>query len=233
MKHSLRILVDKVWLWLSAHWLLVFNLFFIVYIALPLSAPFLLAFGYTSVALAIYRAYGFTCHQLPDHSYFIAGYQVAICQRCTAIHAMMAITGLLFVLLRTRRLPPLTFKWYLLFLIPVAVDGGMQLVSQLLVAIPAYGLWVVGLAVILLLTLLLYFQQALTWQAGLFFLAGPVSLLYVQWIGPYESDWLRRTITGVIYATGTIWLVYPMLEESFLELHQRTQIRLSQEGGES
>ncbi len=209
--------VNRPTLWLARHWLTLFNLFFFTYAGLPLLAPFLLAAGYTTPALFIYRAYGLTCHQLPDHSFFIFGHQVAICQRCTAIHATMALAGLLYVLLRARRLPSLTFRWYPLFLIPIGMDGGMQLISELLVVIPAYSLWAVGLVAIAIFSLILYFQNGLCWQVWLFFLAGPVSLLLVQYVGPYESDWLRRTVTGIIYAIGTLWLVYPTLEEGFRE----------------
>jgi len=216
--HASTTAANRPLLWLSRHWLAVFNLFFFTYAGLPLLAPLLLTTGYSGLALTIYRAYGLTCHQLPDHSYFIFGHQVAICQRCTAIHSTMALTGLLYILLRTRRLPPLTFRRYPLFLIPIGMDGGMQLISELLVVLPAYSLWAVGLAAIAIFSLILYFQKGLVWQVWLFFLAGPVSLLLVQYVGPYESDWLRRTVTGMIYAIGTLWLVYPTLEAGFREM---------------
>ncbi len=204
--------------WLARHWLALVNLFFITYIVLPLLAPVLLTFGFSRPALSIYRLYSLTCHQLPDHSYFIFGHQVALCQRCTAIHGTMALAGLLYIMLRYRSLSPLSLRWYLLFLIPVGLDGGMQMVSDLLVFIPAFVLWGLGLTVIIVISLILYFQKAFVWQAGVFFLAGPLALLFVQWFGPYESDWLRRTLTGMLYALGTIWLVYPSLEVEFREL---------------
>lgn len=217
---------NRIVLWSANHWLALINLFFFIYIALPIIAPLMLAAGYSTIPLIIYRIYGLTCHQLPSHSYFLLGHQVALCQRCTAIHGAMVITGLLYILQRFR-LPPLSFKWYLFFLIPMGIDGGMQLVSELLVVVPAMVLWAIGLGLIALLSGLLYWQQALVWQAGIFFAAGPVSLMSVQLAGPYESNWQWRTITGAIYAFGTVWLVYPLLEESFQELRQQTQERLT------
>lgn len=228
MKQTLTFLANQSQALLAAHWLALFNFFFVMYIALPLLAPILLAVGYSSIALTIYRIFGYTCHQLPSHSYFIFGYQVAICQRCAAIHGAMALAGLLYALLRQRHLSPLGFSWYLLFIIPVAVDGGMAWVSLLLTVIPAYIFWAIGLTMIALLGLILYSQKLLVWQVWLFFLAGPLSLLYAQGFGPYESDWLRRTLTGIIYAIGTMWLVYPTLEESFAEVYQHAQMRLVQ-----
>lgn len=56
------------------------------------------------------------------------GWKVALCERDVAIYGAVLLGGLLFGLLRRRaRIPRLTFKVYLLFLIPVAVDGLTQL----------------------------------------------------------------------------------------------------------
>jgi uncharacterized membrane protein len=56
------------------------------------------------------------------------GWKVALCERDLAIYGSMVVAGLLFALLR-RRVPKLPVKIYLLFLIPIAVDGLSQLVG--------------------------------------------------------------------------------------------------------
>ena len=56
----------------------------------------------------------------------LAGYKVAICQRDIAIYAAVFVSGLVYALIRPR-LRPLPFKWYLVLLIPIAVDGLTQL----------------------------------------------------------------------------------------------------------
>jgi uncharacterized membrane protein len=56
------------------------------------------------------------------------GWKVALCQRDVAIYASVFFTGLLYGLVR-HRLRPLPFKIYLLFLIPIAVDGLTQLIG--------------------------------------------------------------------------------------------------------
>jgi uncharacterized membrane protein len=58
----------------------------------------------------------------------LLGYKVAICQRDVAIYLAVLVAGLLFGLVR-RRLPTLRFRWYLLLLIPIALDGGTQLIG--------------------------------------------------------------------------------------------------------
>lgn len=56
------------------------------------------------------------------------GYKAAICQRDIAIYGSVFLTGLLFNTVR-QRLYPINFKFYLLFLVPIAVDGLTQLVG--------------------------------------------------------------------------------------------------------
>jgi uncharacterized membrane protein len=63
------------------------------------------------------------------------GYKVAFCQRDVAIYAGILASGLLFGLIRRpwlragRSLPKLPLWAYALFLVPMAIDGGMQLLG--------------------------------------------------------------------------------------------------------
>jgi uncharacterized membrane protein len=209
------LLVKTLYRWPS-HWLATLNSFFLGYALLPVLAPVLLVTGHRQIAQAIYWFYSHLCHQLPSHSYFIFGAQVAICQRCLAMYGMMFLFGLAYSL-RRRQIWPLPFRWYLLLLMPLGLDGGLQLVSELVKIAPwlLYWLWGLGLGLIALLIVLL--RRTLTWQGLLFLAAGPLALVYVQSLGFYESDWLRRTLTGTVFALGTVWLIYPQLEEGFTE----------------
>ena len=56
------------------------------------------------------------------------GWKVALCQRDLAIYATVFLTGLFYTLVRDR-LRPLPFKYYVLFLIPIGVDGLTQLIG--------------------------------------------------------------------------------------------------------
>ena len=56
------------------------------------------------------------------------GYKVAICERDLAIYGSMVVGGLIFAVLRKRRrIPRLPIGIYLLFLLPIALDGFSQL----------------------------------------------------------------------------------------------------------
>ena len=56
------------------------------------------------------------------------GWKVALCQRDVAIYVSVFLTGLLYGAVR-HRLRKLPFKIYVLFLIPIAIDGLTQLVG--------------------------------------------------------------------------------------------------------
>ena len=61
------------------------------------------------------------------------GYKVAFCQRDVAIYGAILVAGLLYGLLRRRWRTPIPWWAYILLgLVPMGLDGGYQLISQLL-----------------------------------------------------------------------------------------------------
>jgi uncharacterized membrane protein len=192
-------LANRLVLWIAHHWLALFNTAWGLYTILPFIAPLLMWAGLEMPASIIYGIYSFTCHQLPDHSFFLfgstpvpeaqalmaagapdetnlflfrsfignpeVGYKVALCERDVAIYGSVFISGLVFAFARKRgkvRAPSL--KVYLLFLIPIAVDGLTQL----------FG-----------------------WR---------------------ESNWLLRTVTGAIFGAASVWLAYPYVDDAMQEV---------------
>jgi uncharacterized membrane protein len=109
------------------HWLLLANVSLLIFSTLPVLAPILAALGFNGITLAIFQAYSFTCHQLPSRSYFLFGYQMAYCERNTAIYLSMTLAGLAYVKLRDRGPSPLPIRWYILLVLPMALDGFSQL----------------------------------------------------------------------------------------------------------
>lgn len=155
---DLVILIDKFIYILAKHWLFAINWAVMIYVGLPILAPILMRAGYEGLAGWIYRVYGPpTCHQLPERSYFFGGpsyvysleelakhlggevpqrfvgdlslgFKVALCQRCVAIYLTILIAGIAFASVR-RWLRPLPWKGVLLFLLPLFLDGGGQLIG--------------------------------------------------------------------------------------------------------
>lgn len=201
-------------LWVSRHWLLVANGFFLTYVGLPLLAPVLMAAGFTRAANTIYQLYNMVCHQLPTRAYFIFGEQVCMCERCIAIYATLFTGGVVFALARFRPLPT---QWYVLFALPMALDGGSAFVSELAQVLPLWIFW--GLWTLLAFVVIygLYLQKLLTWQVVLVFVSGFLALAYLQFVGLRISNVVMRTITGFIFGVGTVWFAYPTLEEGFAD----------------
>ncbi len=201
-------------LWLSHHWLAVFNTFFGLFVGLAFVTPVLAAYGFEATADTLYSLYAITCHQLPSRSYFVLGQQVAICHRDVAIYATLLVGGLIFQGVRERLKPP-ALRWYVFFLVPMALDAGMAMASELLQFTTMTMLWAMGLMALGITSGILRRQHYLTWHSYLFFAFGPLALIYLHFFGPYQSDWTRRTLTGFIFGAGTIWFAYPHFEIAF------------------
>ena len=67
--------VDRVMLWISRHYLAVFNFFILLYFGLPFLAPVLMNAGVTLPANVIYTIYKPLCHQFGFRSFFLFGEQ--------------------------------------------------------------------------------------------------------------------------------------------------------------
>lgn len=108
------------------HWLLVANALFAVLVAVALLVPVLYALDVQPLASQIFDAYHFICAQIPAHSYYILGYQVALCARNLAIYGSLLTGMLLFRYIRSW-LPQPDFILWGLTMVPMAWDGGTQL----------------------------------------------------------------------------------------------------------
>lgn len=77
---------------------------------------------------------------LSEHDYLAArrfvgderlGYKVALCERDVAIYGGILLAGLAFIGLRKRLKPLPIGLWILLGIVPIALDGGLQMVTSL------------------------------------------------------------------------------------------------------
>lgn len=111
--------------WLRRHWLLLINAALGAFVGIALLVPVLYALGADGVASAIFRAYHVACDQIPSHSYFLFGYQIALCSRNLAIYGSLLGGSLAFRYVRAWW-PRLHWQIWLLTLLPMALDGGTQ-----------------------------------------------------------------------------------------------------------
>jgi uncharacterized membrane protein len=59
------------------------------------------------------------------------GYKVALCQRDVAIYGGILLAGLVFSLVRSRLRPIPIWIWFFFGIVPIAIDGGSQLLTSL------------------------------------------------------------------------------------------------------
>ena len=78
------------------------------------------------LARAVYLSGDFMCHQHANRSFFIHGNQMPYCARCVGMFLGLAFGALVGLLFRVR----VGVFLYLLILLPMALDGGLQLVTS-------------------------------------------------------------------------------------------------------
>ena len=86
-------------------------------------APVLRAEGSVAAAQAVYFAFHAVCHQIPERSFYVGEFPLAVCARCTGLYAGAAAGVLLYPLARglTRTDAPAR-GWLLAAALPTTVD---------------------------------------------------------------------------------------------------------------
>ena len=98
----------------------------LIALAIPgliVSAPFARAHGHPEFAAAIYQAFSFVCHQIPERSLHLAGHQFAVCSRCTGLYVGFAVAALVYPLARPLQSTDTPSRiWLILATLPLAID---------------------------------------------------------------------------------------------------------------
>ena len=100
------------------------------YFSIPLysasNAPILAAHQHFAAATVTYSLFSRICHQMPERCFVIAGYPLAVCQRCLGIYFGLAFGSLI------TRLPGIFRKhrvWIAAATIPMLVDVALPLIG--------------------------------------------------------------------------------------------------------
>jgi uncharacterized membrane protein len=92
-------------------------------LGLILVAPTSQAYGHLAVASALYKAFSFVCHQIPERSFHLAGHQFGVCSRCTGLYAGFAVAALVYPLARPlQRTDTPSSIWLILATLPLVID---------------------------------------------------------------------------------------------------------------
>jgi len=209
------LVIDRVIMLIGKYWLAMVASFLFIFSALPFLAPVLMRYGMTAPAEWIYKGYSLTCHQLSYRTFFFygeqpvytidqlrglvpggqdqeaasffwrdfignstLGYKMAWCERDVSIYASMMLA---FIVLgfAGARVPKLNWRAYLLFVVPMAIDG--------------------------------------TWQL----FTSPLYLL--SFLPLHESNAELRIITGALFGIGSVWLVFPYVEEAMRDAYAQAK----------
>lgn len=122
-------ITNRIFNWVNNNFLNLLVLFLIALNIAPIVAPLLIHWGMETPAKVIYDVYSFFCHQQHWKSIHIHDHQIAWCTRDMFIWGSMMIVGLI---VKIRRISPLSLFWLIVYSLPVALDGGIQTLAAIL-----------------------------------------------------------------------------------------------------
>jgi uncharacterized membrane protein len=215
-------------LWLSRHWLALFNTFVGVVVLLPYLAPVLMKLGLTSSADRIYFLYTILGHQLPQRSIFLFGPKL--------MYSLPEITAF------TNSINPLALKefignaelgWKVAYSDRLMAWYGAFWIASLVYAVirrrvrplPFWGLILFSLPMFIdgtthtLSDVLINnqfgtgFRDTNLWLAQLTNNALPAWFVAGDAVGSLNS--LARWISGALFGIGLAWFLLPWAENSF------------------
>ena len=127
------------------------------------------------------------------------GFKLGMAERNTAIYGTWFLAGIVYGLLK-KRLPRLRWPLFLLLILPMALDGGSHLTSE----VTRLG-----------------FRDTNAWLAG--WTGGALSASFYTGTTLGSFNWLLRTLTGALFAVACVWFIYPYLDQSFAHAAPETK----------
>ena len=204
---------DGISLWLSRHYLALFNILVFLYVGIPFLAPTLMKVGLNAPAQVIYHAYSFVCHQFAFRSWFLFGEQIAYPRAEAGITGLISFqqaTGINgFDLLSARAYVGNAQLGYKVALCQrdVAIYGGILIFGVLFSLVkrkfkPIH--WIAWILIAIVPIGLDGFSQLISQP--------PLNLIPFR-----ESTPFLRALTGLLFGFFTAWFGYPYVQESMVE----------------
>lgn len=135
------------------------------------------------------------------------GWKVAWSDRMVSLYGGVWLAGLAFGVLRRRHIRPLRWPIFVLLTLPIALDGGTHLISDLT------GGLVEG------------FRYSNQWLAGLTGNSLPNWFYAGDAFGSFNS-W-ARLISGLLFGFAIVWLACPYLDRSLRETATTVRVKLA------
>lgn len=217
---------DRISFWISRHYLLMINLFILIYVGLPILAPVLMKAGATLPAKALYSMYSPLCHQFGFRSFFLFGeqsYYPLAEARIEGVKTFEEVTGIQGLSDPTN---------------PSRFDARHFVGNETVGYKVALCERDVAIYLAMFFFGILYGFSGrrlppLHWTLWLLLGMGPIGLDgFSQLFSQFPWDWLHtflpyrestpllRVLTGAMFGLATAWFSYPYVEESMKETRQ-------------
>ncbi len=215
---------DRFSMWFSKHYLLVFNLFILLYVGIPFLAPVLMKAGAETPARVIYKLYGGLCHQLSFRSWFLFGEQAIYPREAAGLEGYRTFhdaTGLdESSLLDARNFLGNAYTGYKVALcqrdvaiyVAILLFGILfGLTKRRIRPLPLWAWILIGMVPIGIDGVSQLISQILV-NPVFGFLESVNS-----WMAYRESTPFLRSLTGFLFGFSTAWFGYPLVEETMQE----------------
>lgn len=212
---------DRFSMWFSRHYLLIFNVFVLIYVGLPFLAPVFLKVGAVTPATVIYRLYSGLCHQLSYRSWFLFGEQPVYPREAAGIDGLLTFheaTGLdEHGLIDARNFLGTDFIGYKIALCQrdLAIYGAIIFFGVI------FGLTGRKIKPLPFLVWILIGILPIGFDGGSQLLGQILAEPALEFLQPYfgfisfrESTPFLRTLTGFLFGFSTAWFGYPLVEET-------------------
>jgi len=217
---------DRFSFWLSKHYLLVLNLFMLVYVGLPFLAPTLMKIGAVTPAKVLYRIYTPLCHQFGFRSFFLFGeqaYYPLAEAGMTGVKTFEEVSGI----------PNLDDPFSYTRLDARAYIGNENVGYKVALCERDVSIYLAMLLFGIVFSLTGRRAKSMHWLVWLLVGLGPIGLDgFSQLFSQFNLEWLMsvlpyrestpflRASTGVLFGLCTAWFAYPNIEESMSETRQ-------------
>jgi uncharacterized membrane protein len=236
---DLVIVVDRLVLKLSRHWLLVVSTFLGLYIGLAALAPTLMAAGLTGPGRAIYLFFASQCHQLPQRSYYLfsqaGGIQTYSLDQVLTwgadpknLRAFVGNPEIGFKMGIAHRLTAIYTALFVVGLLWGLVGRRLPRLSTLGYLLLILPMAFDGGSHMVSEITRLGFRDNNVWAVWLTGNVFPSTFYVGTTIG--TLNWLLRTLTGSLFGLATIWFAFPYLSAGFDDLRRQLEPKLRKAG---
>ncbi|HEV2707518.1 MAG TPA: DUF2085 domain-containing protein [Pyrinomonadaceae bacterium] len=103
-----------------------------LFLCLIAAAPWARAEGHETLAGVLYMSFGTVCHQMPERSFYLFGFPLAVCARCLGLYVGAAAGVLLYPAVRRLERSDVPARgWLLVAAVPTSFDFALGL----------FGIW--------------------------------------------------------------------------------------------